>query len=360
MSQTTTTKHLTHQSTHRLSSFELVPMQMPESVAPHSPTVASRHTAIPAVLTTRLRLQPGELSELIIRVQNHTADPLQLDFAVTGELPHDWWQLRTEGNTLPAHHQMEAVLYFAITEDFFEQVLSPAQLPLQLQYAGQIKVVSTAPAGHSQEQLGHFSVEIQPPSLYLNYLPDIYRNVDFVGRFLKIFESAFEPTVDILDHQWAYLDPLTAPQSMLPFLAHWVAWSFDGPLSLAQQRVLIRYAMEIYRWRGTRRGLRFYLHLASGLPLDEHLSNEADKSIEIYENFSQGHILGKTVLGRSTILGGNRPYHFCVRLHPTADTPLDETLIRTIIDQEKPAFSSYDLAIESPTTEPPTTEPPTT
>ena len=136
---------------------------------------------------------------------------------------------------------------------------------------------------------------------------------------------------------------------MLPFLAHWVAWSFDGPLSLSQQRVLIRYAMEIYRWRGTRRGLRFYLHLASGLPLDDHLSQEADKSISIYENFSPGHILGKTVLGQSTILGGHKPYHFSVQLHPTPETPaatqLDETLIRTIIEQEKPAFSSYDLSI---------------
>jgi len=345
----------TVQSTHKLSSFKLVPMQMPESAAvqsaaAQSATVTSRRIDMPQVLTTRLRLQPGDLSELIVRVQNHTAEPLQVDFAVTGDFPSDWWQLRTEGNTLPAHHQMEAVLYFAVAEDFFEQVLAPAQLPLQLHYAGQVKVISQTVNGDSraqrQEQQSPFSVEVLPPSLYLDYLPDIYRNVDFVGRFLKIFENAFEPTVDILDHQWAYLDPLTAPQAMLPFLAHWVAWSFDGPLSLAQQRVLIRYAMEIYRWRGTRRGLRFYLHLASGLPLDDHLSQEADKSIEIYENFSQGHILGKTVLGESTILGGNRPYHFSVRLHPTAELSLDETLIRTIIDQEKPAFSSYDLVIE--------------
>ncbi|MGK7891352.1 MAG: phage tail protein, partial [Leptolyngbyaceae cyanobacterium] len=139
---------------------------------------------------------------------------------------------------------------------------------------------------------------------------------------------------------------LTAPQTMLPFLAHWVGWNFQGNLSLDQQRVLIRYAIEIYRWRGTRRGLRLYLHLATGLPLDDHLPDEAQKSIGIHENFSQGHVLGQAQLGTSAIIGGSRPYYFCVRLRPPADHPLDEVLIRSIIEQEKPVFCHYDLFIE--------------
>lgn len=330
--------------TGQLISLELVPMQLPEA-AVATTTVFSRQADLPQSLQTRLRLQPGEFSELMVRVKNHSHGPLQLQVAVTGDFPTAWWHLRTEGSTLPAHHQMEAVVYFAIAPDFFEQPLSPEQLPLKLDYMGQLKVTAISPLGDRQEQLSPFQLLVRPPSLYLDFLPDIYRNVDFVGRFLKIFETAFEPTVDVLDHLWAYLDPLTAPRSMLPFLAHWVGWSFQGPLSLAQQRALIRYAAEIYRWRGTRRGLRFYLHLASGLPLDDHLPDESQKAIGIHENFSQGHILGQTVLGQTSLLGGHRPYHFSVQLRPPADYSLDETLIRTIIDQEKPAFCSYDLAI---------------
>ncbi|MEO0739499.1 MAG: phage tail protein, partial [Cyanobacteria bacterium J06649_12] len=235
---------------------------------------------------------------------------------------------------------------FAIAADFFERPCSPDQLPLRLDYTGQLTVTAIAPRGDSQEQISPFQVLVRPSSLYLDFLPDIYRNVDFVGRFLKIFETTFEPAVDILEHQSAYLDPLTAPQAMLPFLAHWVGWSFQGPLSLAQQRALIRYAMEIYRWRGTRRGLRFYLHLASGLPLDDHIADESRKSIGIHENFSRGHVLGHTVMGQSTILSGNIPYHFNVRLRPAVDYPLDEILLRSIIEQEKPAFCSYTLSIE--------------
>ena len=57
-------------------------------------------------------------------------------------------------------------------------------------------------------------------------------------------------------------------------------------------------------------------------------------------------LLGHTVMGQSTILSGNIPYHFNVRLRPAVDYPLDETLLRSIIEQEKPAFCSYTLSIE--------------
>jgi hypothetical protein len=40
-----------------------------------------------------------------------------------------------------------------------------------------------------------------------------------------------------------------------------------------------------------------------------------------------------------------RPYHFIVRLRSAA--PLDEELIRTIIEQEKPVFCTYDLSLEA-------------
>ncbi|MGD1852664.1 MAG: phage tail protein [Leptolyngbyaceae cyanobacterium] len=336
----------------RLIDIALVPLQEPDlsssSAISFSPSGNLSQVAGPQSLSPpvpQLQLQPGELSELVVRIKHQGNAELQLQFSVTGDVPSDWWQLRTEGSELPPNHQMEAVLCFAIAPDFFERSLAPEQLPLQLDYQGQLKVTASC-RGDSEEHLSPFKVLVRPPSLYLDFLPDIYRRIDVVGRFLKIFETAFEPTVDILDHLWAYLDPLTAPQSMLPFLSHWVGWSFQGPLSLEQQRILIRYAMKIYQWRGTRRGLRYYLHLASGLPLDDHLPDESQKSIGIYENFSPGHVLGQTVLGTSTMLGGARPCHFSVQLRPPNDHPLDESLIRTIIDQEKPAFCSYDLLIE--------------
>ena len=167
-----------------------------------------------------------------------------------------------------------------------------------------------------------------------------------MGRLLKIFEQSFEPAVQTLDSLWAYLDPLTAPQALLPFLAQWVAWQMQPQIGLQRQRQLIRSAIQIYRWRGTRRGLRFYLHLATDLPLDEHLLDEADKHIGISESFGRGAVFGESRLGEDAILGGGRPFHFIVHLRPDSSHQIDESLVRSIIEQEKPAFCTYDLYIE--------------
>jgi len=193
-----------------------------------------------------------------------------------------------------------------------------------------------------------FGLYIRPYSKYVNLLPVLYREVDLVGRFMKIFEQAFDPVVQSFNLMWANLDALTAPQTLLLFLAHWVAWPVDPIWDIKAQWRLIRRAMELYRWRGTRKGLRLYLHLYTDLPLDEHLPQEADKHISITEPFGQGFVLGAAKLGEDAVLGGGQPYHFVVRLRPKSSDELSEQLIRRIIDQEKPAFTTYDLFIENP------------
>ena len=178
----------------------------------------------------------------------------------------------------------------------------------------------------------------------MEFLPILYREVDFIGRFMKIFEQAFQPIVDSYNVMWANLDPLT----LLPFMAHWVAWQVDSVWDLQQQRRLIRRAVELYRWRGTRKGLRLYLHLYTGLPLDEHLPNEADNHISITEPFGPSFIIGDAQLGNAVLAGG-QPYHFIVRLRSNISSGIiNEELIQRIIEQEKPAFCTYELSIENP------------
>jgi phage tail-like protein len=161
---------------------------------------------------------------------------------------------------------------------------------------------------------------------------------------LKIFEECLEPDVNILNSLWAYLDPLLAPAEMLPFLAHWVGWEIEPILGLERQRYLIKQAMQIYRWRGTRRGLRFYIHLFTGLPIDEHLP-EAEKHISFYEVQGRGFVLGEASLGLNASTGGGRPFHFVVRIRNDLQNSLDITLIHRIIEREKPVFCTYDLEI---------------
>jgi len=258
-----------------------------------------------------------------------------------------------EGSQIAAKSQIEGVLYFQLPADFFESNNSvvTANNQLTLDYYGQIHVEYHIETENQQSldrtQSAIFYLFVRPRSMYLDFLPEIYREVDFIGRLMKIFEQAYEPAVNQLESLWAYLDPLTAPEMLLPFLSHWVGWKMDPRLSLTRQRYLIRQAIKLFRWRGTRLGLRLYLHLYTDLPLDEHLP-EAEKHISIQEVFTQGFVLGSSRLGDDAIVGGGRPYHFLVRLRCDRANAIDEQLVREIIEQEKPAFCTYELFIDSP------------
>jgi phage tail-like protein len=329
-------------------SLQLTPMQIPEAAPASEVSIAWQGTDIATGSNLNLLLRPGEPSEMVVQVRNLGRNPLQLSLQVEGDFPAQWCQVGTEGSEVLAGQQMDAVLYFQIGADFFErhESLSQREKTLKLDYQGRLVVNSIEPnTGRRQIEFAAFTLHLRPRSLYLNHLPDIYQEIDFVGRFLKIFEQAFEPAVNTLDSLWAYLDPITAPQRLLPFLAHWVGWKTESYLLLNQQRDLIRHAMQIYRWRGTRQGLRFYLHLATGLPLDDHLDREEDKHIGISESFHRGFILGEAKLGLDATLGGGRPYHFSVRLKVSDLDQVNERLVRSVIEQEKPAFCTYDLAI---------------
>ncbi|MDX2097624.1 MAG: phage tail protein, partial [Leptolyngbyaceae cyanobacterium bins.59] len=231
---------------------------------------------------------------------------------------------------------------------FFEatDTLNPEQA-FTLDYRGDVRVHRRLDTGEPGELLtsAAFQVFLRPRSLYPQFLPAVYREIDFIGRFLKIFEESFEPAVQTLQTLWAYLDPLTAPEALLPFLAQWVGWHNEANWSISQQRSLIRRAMEIYRWRGTRHGLQLYLHLYTGLPMRDPTRPSHQQPIQIHDAFDLGLVLGKSDLGPAALLGDGKPFHFTVRLCPTAGRFLDEGLVHAIIEQEKPAFCTYELKI---------------
>lgn len=330
--------------------IQLTPMRIPEAVPLAGLALTDSGVATQTAPSLSLLLQPGEPSEMVVQVKNLERRTLHLTLRVEGNFPTEWCQIQTEGREIAAGAQMDAVVYFSVPATFFEeqQALSPAKKEqLLLNYLCRVCVYVDLGTEQEQIQSAEFGLYIRPYSKYMNFLPVLYREVDFIGRFMKIFEQAFEPAIQSFNVMWANLDPLTAPQALLPFLAHWVAWPVDSIWNLSQQRRLIRRAVELYRWRGTRKGLRLYLHLYTGLPLDEHIAQEADKHISITEPFGQGFVLGAAKLGEGAVLGGGQPYHFIVHLRPDSFNNVDEQLVRQIIDQEKPAFSTYELLIET-------------
>ncbi len=326
----------------------LTPMQIPEALPVSDLTFVGQETM--DVAGSNLVLHPGEASEMIVQVQNLARRSLQLSLKVEGDFPPHWCQIGTEGSEIISGGKMDAVLYFRIPQTFFEdwQAIVPGKTD-RLILNFRCLVTLRIDPGTDQEEIQYeeFGLYIRPHTAYMKFLPVLYREVDFIGRFMKIFELAYQPAIDSFNLMWANLDPLTASKALLPFLAHWVAWPIDSIWNLDQQRRLIRRAIELYRWRGTRKGLRLYLHLYTGLPLDEHLPNEADKHISISEPFGQSFILGEAKIG-TAVLAGGQPYHFVVRLRSDRANNIREELVRLVIEQEKPAYCTYELLIENP------------
>ena len=104
---------------------------------------------------------------------------------------------------------------------------------------------------------------------YLEHLPAIYRRSDAVGRNVVrdlcfLFEHMFGEIEDKLEHGFRYYDPHVAPKEFLVWLASWTAFVVDPDWPEEKQRALIKRAVDLYRIRGTARGLALFLKLFTG------------------------------------------------------------------------------------------------
>jgi len=176
---------------------------------------------------------------------------------------------------------------------------------------------------------------VKPKSSYLDYLPALYRSDEFMGRFLLIFESILGPIENTVNNTPLYFDPKVIPEPMLPWLASWVDLVLDPRWPEEKRRELVRSAAELYRWRGTKRGLSEYLRIYTG-------------SIPEVTEYVEGVKLGPDAkLGVNTQLGsvggGN---HFTVSLNLDGDDTIDIDTIKTIIESQKPAHTIYSLHIK--------------
>jgi phage tail-like protein len=330
-------------------SLDVVPMQLPDinPVDSELLSVATDAVAAGAPDHVALLLHPGTPSELLIRLRNETDHALQFTLALSGHIPPDWCLTAEEPYELPPGGRQDVAIAFQVPADFFETLT--AALPGQrrpLNYGGRLDVYSHNLAGELEGITSEaIAVRVRPDSLYVKLLPQIYQEVDLVGRLMAIVERTFRPDVDTWNALWAYLDPRIAPQAMLGFLAHWVGWHQLPQLTWDQQRRLIHRAVELYRWRGTVYGLRLYLHLATGLPLDDDDTLESQRHISIVEPSRHGAVFDQSAMTETTVFGGGQGFHFVVVLRPPPTLTVDESLARTVIDQARPAFCTYELYI---------------
>jgi phage tail-like protein len=149
-------------------------------------------------------------------------------------------------------------------------------------------------------------------SRYLGYLPPIYSENPFLGKFLLGFEGVLVPIEQMVDNFDHYLDPLTAPAYFLDQLAAWLDLTLDEKWPLEKRRMIVNEVAELYRRRGTRWGLSRHLEIYTGV------------TPEIREP-------------------DDRPHYFEVSIKAPKSARLDRATLDRIIQANKPAHTTYKL-----------------
>lgn len=219
----------------------------------------------------------------------------------------------------------------------------------------------------------------EPSSLYLDYLPAIYtddpapNDPEFFSRFLLSFQQVItgtgnaelpgiEEILDGIPEQMAgierYFTPgpddrasFCAPPEFLEWLSGWVAMELRADTTETQQRAFIANAVSLYRLRGTRAGLRWYLQLFAGeqavIEIDEGgATTDCDEPEVRVSNDGEAD---------DADANRQRPFHFSVSIYLNMEDPPGEgsaeemrlySVYSQIIDQQKPAHTYYSLTIE--------------
>ncbi len=153
-------------------------------------------------------------------------------------------------------------------------------------------------------------------SSWMQYIPAVYSDEQFLGRFLLIFESLHAPLEWIVDNFACYLDPRLTPAEWLQWFGQWVDVFVPGTLPRDRQQAIVEEMGDLFLARGTRKSLSRHLELVFG------------KAPEILEP-------------------KEHPYTFVVRLPlgKKANTPANQDLAKRIIEAQRPAYTKYTLEI---------------
>jgi phage tail-like protein len=152
-------------------------------------------------------------------------------------------------------------------------------------------------------------------SRWLQYLPYVYSDHPFLGRYMLIFEDLFGPLDQTIAHFDLFLDPHTAPESYLSILADWLGLVLDDRWPAERRRAILRSAVEMYDFRGTRKGLTQLLEAST------------ECAVDVAENT-------------------DGPHTFRVVITLPKGKDVDEQMVRHLIDTNKPAHTVYKLQIK--------------
>lgn len=231
-----------------------------------------------------------------------------------------------------------------------------------------------------------------PRTSYLGYLPAIYQedpvSRGFLERFLAIFESIFFEIGFSIDHINRLFDPSGTPSEFLSWLGSWLALSMDEDWPEDKKRLFIQNAISLYKKRGTKEGLEESIELYTGqkpiivenFRIDNLTEDTGQKPLireklpvefQSHEKKDEMSQIGDTIffppkdakikpcnskieesnteeLPLAKILFGTERFCFCVFLEYQKPDERTMSLVKRIIEEQKPAHTCYGLKLLEP------------
>jgi phage tail-like protein len=151
-------------------------------------------------------------------------------------------------------------------------------------------------------------------------LPAVYLDDDFTVRLTGALDEVLAPIFLTLDCFAGYLDPRLAPEDFVSWLADWVAFPVDESWTAGQRRELVAHAVQLHRWRGTKRGLAEHVKLLTGGDVDI-----ADSGLCAWSDRAGGP------------LPGDGPPQVMVRVRVPDVSAVDQRRLRQVVVELVPA-----------------------
>ncbi|WP_219837876.1 phage tail protein [Paenibacillus sp. R14(2021)] len=179
-----------------------------------------------------------------------------------------------------------------------------------------------------------------PRNTYLSHLPAIYQEdpSGFMERFLALFGTMFDSVEAQADELPRHLDSELAEGPYLKWLGSWLGIEVDEHWNDDQIRRFIREAPQLYRYRGTRRGIEKMVEIYTG------------SKPHIVEYFEYKMMRESAELRQLTdMLYGMHACSFSV-LVTTEQAPTEKHrhMLQRMLDEQKPAFTEARLIVLQP------------
>jgi phage tail-like protein len=173
----------------------------------------------------------------------------------------------------------------------------------------------------------------------IRHLPSNYHNNGFLRGFLMIFQHVMNDTAITLDNMHDYFRPMESPTGFLPILADWLGIHLDTLGGEEEVRRFLQYAIPLYRYRGTRIGIKAHLTIITGI-VPEIIEGRTPYSVMLIDANAES----ESNLMDSDDQKNSFTVHFPVLRNRFPDSMIQR--LSLIVQREKPAHTKAYISFE--------------